>query len=373
MRNGILGKENTLLDSGNGTIGQSEALIIREREPLNLEFPFHHLNGFVTPTESFYIRNHFAAPAIRPDEYRLRIAGAVKNPFTLSLDELRGMEAVTRIATVECAGNGRVFLVPQVEGAQWGLGAIGTAKWTGVALADLLYRASLEEGACEVVLEGADRGSPKEPPKPRNEISYERSISIEKALAPETIIAYRMNDQDLPRDHGYPVRAIVPGHYGMASVKWLTRIRVVREPFLGYWQTSDYAYWDPADGEPVRRPLSNMMVKSAIARPAMYEAVPANQVYVIHGAAWSGGVDVTAIEVSMDGGESWRSGEFLDPPSPFSWRRWKIRWQTPKEPGHCVLMSRAKDARGAVQPTQHDRNYGSYAITHTLGIEVVVR
>jgi len=248
-------------------------LIIRQKEPINLEMPFDQVDSYLTPTELFYIRSHFPAPRIDVAGYRLRIDGAVRNPLALSYTELREMRSETRTATLECAGNGRVFLVPQVRGAQWELGAVGNAEWMGVPLRALLERAGLEADACEVVLEGADRGTPTEEPIPPGPISYARSVPREKAVQPEVLIAYQMNGRDLSRDHGYPVRAIVPGHYGMASVKWLTRIQAVREPFQGYWQTSDYGYWDSLDGKPVRRALAEMKLKSAIARPRVYETI----------------------------------------------------------------------------------------------------
>jgi DMSO/TMAO reductase YedYZ molybdopterin-dependent catalytic subunit len=143
--------------------------------------------------------------------------------------------------------------------------AVGNAEWTGVPLRALLERAGLEDDACEVVLEGGDRGMPEEEPKPPGPISYARSLPRDKAVQPEVLIAYQMNGRDLSRDHGYPVRAIVSGHYGMAFVEWLTRIQAVREPFQGYWQTSDYGYWDFLDSKPVRRALAEMKPKSAIA------------------------------------------------------------------------------------------------------------
>src|SRR6266404_4630586 len=217
----------------------SVGLIIRQKEPNNLETPFNQLDAFLTPTELFYIRSHFPTPALELASYRLHVDGAVSNPFSLSYKELRDMPSETRVATLECAGNSRVFLIPQVEGAQWELGAVGNAEWTGVPLQTLLERAGMEDDACEVVLEGADRGIPTEEPIPPGPISYARSVPREKAIQPEVLIAYQMNGHDLTRDHGYPVRAIVSGHYGMASVKWLTRIQAVRQPFQGYWQTSD--------------------------------------------------------------------------------------------------------------------------------------
>jgi len=350
----------------------SSGLIIRQKEPNNLETPFDEVDSFLTPTELFYIRSHFPAPKLEVGSYQLHIDGAVRNPFYLSYQELRDMPSETRVALLECAGNSRVFLIPQVEGAQWELGAVGNAEWTGVPLAVLLERAGMEEDACEIVLEGADYGMPKEPPVPPVPISYARSLPRDKAIQREVLIAYKMNGRDLPPDHGYPVRAIVPGHYGMASVKWLTRIHAVREPFQGYWQTSDYAYWDYLDARPVRRALGEMKLKSEIARPRVYETLAVNQVCTVFGAAWAGETEVTEIAVSADGGRSWAEAEFLDPVQRHAWRRWKFDWLTPKQPGKYTLLARAKDANGGVQPDKHDQNYGSYVINHPLPIEVFV-
>src|SRR5258707_2975802 len=233
--------------------------------------PFDQLDSYLTPTELFYIRSHFPTPSIDVANYNLRIDGAVRSPLSLSYERLRDMPSETRVATLECAGNSRVFLVPTARGAQWELGAVGNAEWTGVPLRALLERAGLEDDACEVVLEGADRGTPTEEPIPPGPISYARSVPPEQVVQPEVLIAYQMNGRHLSRDHGYPVRAIVPGHYGMASVKWLTRIQAVREPFQGYWQTSDYGYWCSFDGRPVRPAFAEMKLKSAIARPRGYE------------------------------------------------------------------------------------------------------
>ena len=357
------GSDNRYLDVG---------LIIRQKEPKNLEAPFDRIDSYLTPTELFYIRSYFPIPNLDRASYQLRIDGAVRHPFTLSYDELRSLRSETRIATLECAGNSRVFLVPQVQGAQWELGAVSNAEWTGVPLRALLERAELAEDVCEIVLEGADRGIPKEEPLPPGPISYVWSLPHAKAMQPEVLIAYAMNGRDLPRDHGFPVRAIVPGHYGMASVKWLTRIRAVSDPFHGYWQTSDYAYWDYLDGRPVRRPLAEMKLKSAIARPQVYETLPPNQIYAICGAAWAGETDVTEIAVSTDGGQTWAKAEFLDPVRRHAWRRWKFDWLTPKKSGQYTLLARAKDASGMLQPNEHDQNNGVYVINHSLPIEVFV-
>ena len=347
-------------------------LIIRQKEPTNLETPLDQVDSYLTPTELFYIRSHFPAPRLELASYQLRIDGAVRGPLSLSYQQLRAMPSETRVATLECAGDGRVFLVPKVAGAQWELGAVGNAEWTGVPLGALLERAGLEEDACEIVLEGADRGAPEEKPVPPGQISYARSLPRDKALQREVLIAYQMNGRDLRLDHGYPVRAVVPGHYGMASVKWLTHVQAVREPFRGYWQTSDYGYWDYLDEKPVRRALGEMKLKSEITRPGVYETLAPNQAYTVSGAAWAGETEVTGVSVSTDGGQTWAEAEFLDPVQRHAWRRWKFDWLTPRKPGRYTLLARAKDANGNVQAEKHDPSYGTYVIDHTLPIEVFV-
>jgi len=302
-----------------GTAMCPVGLIIRQKDPNNLEMPFDQLGDFITPSELFYIRSHFSTPELDPVAYRLSISGAVRNALSLSYADIHAMPSRTYVATLECAGNGRVFLVPPVPGAQWQLGAVGNAEWTGVPLSVLLELAGLADEVCELVLEGADRGVPKEEPKPPGPISYARSIPRARAMEPDVLIAYQMNGQDLTPDHGYPLRAIVPGHYGMASVKWLTDVVAATQPFQGYWQTSDYAYWDDSEGTPVRRPLAEMKLKSQIARPQVYERLESGRSYTIFGAAWAGDTDVTEIWISLDGGASWVPGEFLDLISRHAW------------------------------------------------------
>jgi DMSO/TMAO reductase YedYZ molybdopterin-dependent catalytic subunit len=347
-------------------------LVIRQMQPANLETPLDVADSFITPSELFYIRSHFEVPTIDRDAYVLRLDGAVSNPLSLSYEELRTMGAETRVATLECAGNGRVFLIPQASGAQWELGAVGNAEWTGLPLRHLLERAGLQDDAVEIVLEGADQGRPKEEPVPPGPVTYARSLTRAKALEPDVLIAYQMNGADLPRDHGFPVRAIVPGHFGMASVKWLTRIHAVREPFQGYWQTTDYGYWGDVDGIPVRRPIREMSVKSEIVRPRVRETVPSGQTYTVFGFAWAGETAVAEVEVSTDGGRTWAQATFIDAIQPHAWRRWTFDWLTPKIPGTYTLLARARDTAGNVQPEKHDPNFGSYVINYALPIEVSV-
>ncbi len=348
-------------------------MTIRQKEPVNFEFPFGELNSFLTPNESFYIRSHFKAPELTAESYSLSIYGAVEKPFTLGYQQLKDLPSETRVATLECAGNSRVFLVPQVEGAQWELGAVGNAEWTGVPLRALLQHAGIASSACDVVFEGADRGAPKEKPVPPGPVSYARSLPLQKALEPEVLVAYKMNGRELSPDHGFPVRLIVPGYYGMASVKWLTSIQVLEERFTGYWQTSDYAYWEYIDGKPVRRPLAEMMIKSQIARPRMYDIVAAGSEYLVTGAAWSGTAKIAQVELSTDGGQHWGPVELIDAPHAHAWRRWQCVWRVPQQPGPYVLSSRATDVNGAVQPEQHNPNHGTYIVNFDLPIDVIVR
>ena len=363
-----------LYSRGDLLFGQSPAsgLITREREPENLEFPFSSLDSYLTPNERFYIRSHFPTPKLDAGTYRLRVEGAVEKPFEISLDELRQLGQNTITATLECAGNSRVFLVPQVQGAQWELGAVSNAEWTGVPLSVLLQRAGLKASAVDVVLEGADRGEPKTEPKPPGGTSYIRSIPVAKARQPEVLIAYSMNGKELPASHGFPVRAVVPGYYGMSSVKWLTRIQIVTGPYQGYWQTTDYAYWDRSGGTPVRRALMEMKVKSLIARPALREVVKGGSVYRVFGAAWTGDANVTKVEVSADDGKSWLGARLIDKELRFAWRRWEFDWQAPERKGKVTLLSRATDSSGNTQPSQHNRDTGGYVIHHTLPIEVEI-
>lgn len=346
-------------------------LVIRQKEPENLEFPYSSLTP-ITPNESFYIRSHFAVPRVDAGAWRLRVEGAVERPLDLTLDDLRQLPVKKQTATLECAGNSRVFLSPAVAGVQWELGAVSNAEWTGVPLPVILDRAGLKSNAVDVVLEGADSGEIRTDPHPPGPIHFARSLPVAKARQPETLLAFQMNGSPLPISHGFPVRAVVPGWYGMASVKWLTRIRVLPVPFQGHFQTIDYAYWERQHGEPTRAPLREIAVKSAIARPAMHEVVPANGRYRVYGAAWTGESEITKVEVSTDRGQTWASARLTGQPQRYAWVLWEYDWTTPR-PGAYTLMSRATDSRGRVQPAKHDYDTANYSVHHTLPIDVEVR
>ena len=349
-------------------------LIVRERNPENLEFPFSALNSFITSSEQFFVRSHFAVPKLDLDGWRLSIEGRVEKQCEISYEELLSMPSRTVTMTLECAGNSRIFLSPKVGGLQWELGAVSNAEWTGVPLAAVLKRAGIRAGAMEVVLEGADNGVITKEPVSPGKIHYARSLPLAKALMPEVILAYRMNEEPLSPSHGFPLRAIVPGWYGMASVKWLTRIIVTDTSFRGYFQTSDYTFWEQRDELPVQLlPVSEVEVKAEIARPAWHEIIPADTIYRVYGAAWTGESEVSGVELSTDGGARWEQAQLLGESVPYAWRFWEYYWRTPGEPGTHILMARATDVRGDVQPMQRDTHRGSYIISHVQPIEVEVR
>ena len=334
--------------------------------------PFSSLGEWITPNELFYVRCHFPVPQIDAATWSLQVEGAVTQPVKLTLEALRRLPTQTITATVECAGNGRSFLEPKVKGVAWDTGAVGNARWTGVLLRDVLEQAGLTSAAVEVILEGADRGALKEAPKPPGEIHYARSVPIAKAQH-DVLLAFAMNDEPLTPEHGFPLRAIVPGWFGMASVKWLQRIIVSDTPFNGYYQSIDYTYWSRRDGLPTLVPLAEMQTKAQIARPAMNEVVPANITYRVHGAAWAGEAEIEKVELSTDGGASWTPVELLGQAEPSAWRFWEWMWQTPAEPGRCMLIARATDSRGRTQPAERVDDYGTYMINHLLPVQVEVR
>jgi DMSO/TMAO reductase YedYZ molybdopterin-dependent catalytic subunit len=350
---------------------KSNELITRGEAPINLEMPFTGLSEFVTPNEKFYVRCHFPIPQIDGADWQLRIEGAVETPLRLTMEDLRALPQHTTTATMECAGNGRSRLEPKVKGVAWDIGAVGNAEWTGVLLRDVLERAGCRAGAVEVILEGADRGEIKEAPKPPGEIHYTRSVPLTKAQQ-NVLLAFAMNGAPLLPEHGFPLRAVVPGWFGMASVKWLQRIVITEAPFNGYYQSIDYTYWEERDGMPTLLPLAEMRVKAQIARPAVGETIPAGRSYRVHGAAWAGETELASVDVSTDGGTNWKPATLLGNAVKNAWRLWEFTWETPTESGDYMLIARATDAKGESQPMQRIVEYGTYMINHLLPVSVHV-
>jgi DMSO/TMAO reductase YedYZ molybdopterin-dependent catalytic subunit len=304
--------------------------------------------------------------------WKLTVTGAVEKPLELTYDQLLALPSRTTPVTLECAGNGRAFLDPKAKGVQWELGAVSTAEWTGVTLATILDKAGVKKNAVDVVLEGTDTGEPKNDPKPVGKIHFARGLSLAKALKPEVLLAYKMNGAVLPPLHGFPLRALVGGWYGMASVKWLQRIVVMDKPFHGYDQTADYSIWEQRDGLPTMVPIAEIEVKASIARPAPGETLAADKPYRVHGAAWAGESEIAKVEISIDGGKTWDESKLLGKSQPLTWRLWEYEWRAPQA-GKRVLMARGTDKRGRVQPLERDPNRRSYMINHVLPTEVEVK
>src|SRR6059058_2553792 len=345
--------------------------IVRSEEPLNLEMPFETVESFITPTKSFYVRTHFPIPKIDRDAWWLHVEGEVERPFVINYEELVKLEPRAIPVTLECAGNNRSFLEPKVKGVQWRLGGVGNAEWTGVPLSILLDRAGVKSTAREIILEGADRGKLEDPKSPPGEMNFARSIPMKKAS--DVLLAYKMNDVDLPAENGFPVRAIVPGWYAVASIKWLKRIIVTDKPFNGYYQTLDYSYWR-REGELAELvPLREMQIKAEIARPSEGETVPANSNARVRGTAWTGDGEIMKVEISSDDGATWNEAKLLGESKPNAWRLWEFSWKTPARAGKATLVARATDSNGRTQPIERDPDRGTYMINHLVTITVEVK
>ncbi len=323
--------------------------------PLLAGAPVNELEGIITPNRVHFVRNHFNVPQIDAATWTLTVTGAVRTPRTFTLEELKALPSRSLICYIECSGNSRGFFRPQASGTQWGNDAISVAEWTGVPLRDLLELVGLSERAVDIVAEGADAGR------------VYRAIPREKALDPDTLVAYLQNGEALTRENGYPVRLVVPGWGGISSIKWLVRLEAHETPFLGYYNNRTYVYETP--GLP-KRPVQALGVKSFIARPADGSTVPAGRPLVVQGYAWSGWAQVTRVEVSVNGGP-WQEAQLLDPVLRWAWVRWRLELPAPAA-GTLALRSRATDAGGNVQPETVAWNrygYGNNAI-QTVTVQV---
>lgn len=342
------------------------ALIVVRHEPYNAEAPLSALRVARTPTQHFYVRNHFPVPALEPRGWRLGVGGAVEEPFELSLDELTTLPSRTITVTLECAGNDRIGLAPLPRGEPWASGAVSTAVWRGVALHQVVERARLRATAVELLFEGADRGTPSG----RDQVvTFARSLPLDKSLDPDTLLAYEINEAPLPPEHGGPVRLLVPGWYGMASVKWLTRITALEQSFDGHFQTGAYVLERPGHAE--NEPLRTMRVKSLITSPAP-GAVLAPGRHVISGLAWSGHGPITQVEVSTEGEGAWQAARLVGEVTPHAWRQWEFEWET-TQPGRHLLRVRATDAQGNTQPDVPEWNRLGYANNAIQLVVVEVR
>jgi len=339
-------------------------MVVHRAHPLNCETSIPALiGGAVMPNQRFYVRNHFQIPQLDGSSWRLNVVGLVERPLSLSMRDLVKMPSQTQFVTLECAGNGRSLLSPRVNGEQWNLGAVSTAEWTGVPLAEVLVRAGVKAGASEIVFRGADRGKLDPSSEP---IRFERSLSIENAQASEVLLAYPMNGDALPIVHGYPLRVIVPGWYAMASVKWLTQIDVIREPFTGHYQTGTY-FFEWQRGEHVARELVSLQrVRSLITEPEPDSEVEQDEL-PIRGVAWSGAAPIARVEVRI-GDDPWQNARLVGERKRHSWQGWELIARL-ERPGPLVISARATDMASRTQPDSSDWNrlgYGNNAIQKVL-------
>jgi len=333
------------------------AMVARASRPLDLESSLAALDEEFTPNDRFFVRSHFGPAVIDERRFRLEIGGLVGKTLTLTMAELRAMPKVTVPAVLQCSGNGRALYRPRVPGAQWQRGGVGQAAWSGVRLGDLLRRAGIEPAGKFVRLGGGER-----PPMPSTP-SFVRSLPLDKALHPATLIAYEMNGAPLPLLHGAPLRAVVPGWVGDDWVKWLRSIRVEAAEDAGFYMKSGYRMPDPPikPGETAKpesmRAMTSMVVKALITRPAAGARL-AGAGALIAGFAFAGERTVRAVEVSTDDGRSWSAARVAPSKGIGSWQRFELPWK-PK-PGSYRLLARATDDSGVTQPERPVWNPGGY-------------
>lgn len=328
-----------------------------EAQPYNAETPAQALcTHDITPNGSFYVRNHFAVPQIALVAWRLKIGGAVAHELALTLNEIKTLPARTVTATLECAGNGRTHMRPLPPGAPWQDGAVGTATWTGVPLRQLLDRAEPRDGAREVLFQGADQGL-----EGGQRLAFERSLPLKDAQRGDVLVAYRMNGRPLPALHGSPLRLIVPGWYGVASVKWLARITVLTAPFEGWYMAARYIYADAKRASPT--PVRHMQVKSLITEPLNGTTLHAGHVCTVSGLAWSGSGLIREVAVRLNDAKWHKAKLSRRSFGRYAWRRWSINWK-PTSPGRYLLTARASDNQGNIQPLEPVWNFYGYGYNY---------
>ncbi|WP_441005509.1 sulfite oxidase [Arthrobacter sp. PsM3] len=333
----------------------------------NHSMPLEALRSDTTPPGLHYLLNHFDIPFIDAAHWHLQIGGAVQRSLELNLKALRRAPMISVPVTLECAGNGRSLLRPRPLSQPWQLEAVGTAVWTGVPLAYLLAQAGVDDDAVEVVFTGADSGI-----QGGVRQQFARSLPIAEALRPDIVLAYQMDGHELPPQHGYPLRLVVPGWYGMASVKWLSSIAVLTKPFEGFQQSVAYRYQQDADD--AGTPVSWIKVRALMVPPGIPDfftrsrIVPAGPV-MLTGRAWSGEGAVRRVEVGIDG--KWAPAQLQHPAAPFAWCAWSLPWVA--DPGDHELSCRATDATGATQPLEQVWNYQGMGNNVVQRVKVTVQ
>jgi sulfite oxidase len=325
--------------------------------PQNLATPIEFFDRAITPTDVFFVRSHFGPPAFNAKR-RLRVGGMVAHALDLGRDDLKGFEEVTITCVLQCAGNGRSLHRPRVPGVQWGHGAMGQAQFTGVRLADVLKKAEIQSGAAHVQIAGADL--PPKPMVPR----FVRSIPLERAMDPTTLIAHSMNGEPLTLAHGAPLRLVVPGWTGNHWIKWLSEVNVQKDEQDGFYMQTGYRYpkqpVQPGQAVPPDQtmPLSVMPIKSIIGRPSQGASIKVGPQEVV-GVAFSGAAAVKRVEVSVDEGQTWTEAALEGEGGPGRWQVFRYRFEV-NTPGTYQVMARATDTQGNTQPKEANWNPSGY-------------
>ena len=335
----------------------------------NHGLPLETLRLPITPLGLHYLLIHFDIPHVDQRSWRLQIGGRVRRPRTLTLEEIKARPARTLAVTLECAGNGRALLSPRPLSQPWLTEAVGTAEWTGTPLAPLLDEAGVLPEGAEVVFTGLDRGI-----QGGVEQLYERSLPLSEAMREEVLLAYEVNGQPLPPQHGFPLRVVVPGWYGMTHVKWLQAITVVDEPFRGWQQ--DVSYHLKQSAEDAGVPVTRILPRSLMVPPGIPDFLTRTRFVeagrcLLEGRAWSGWAPIERVEVSVDGGGTWDEATLGEPVSEWAWRGWTYRWHA--EPGEYELCARATDAASRTQPVTPDWNFDGFCNNAVQRVPVVVR
>lgn len=342
------------------------------KRPEDLEMPLSGFVDYITPVEHFFVRTHVYVPTVNLKEWRLKVDGEVATPLTLTMDDLKKLPAVQLDSVVECAGNGRGFANPPVPGMQWTNGSVGNGRWRGVRLADVLKRAGMKDPAKEILFNGADvpLGAMQD---------FRRTITVKKALDPNTLLAYEMNGGTLPVKHGFPLRLVAPGWASDSWVKWVTNITVLDKEFDGFWMKSAYRKPDhalaPGSAFPADKmiPVTSLRVKSVIATPADGATVRLGDTVNVQGVAWSGDKGpITSVDVSTDGGRGWKPAELGVDKSQFGWRQWTFSFRPDRE-NYYNVMARATDASGDSQPFVQEWNPSGYGwnVVQRVGVNVL--
>ncbi|HEY7164138.1 MAG TPA: sulfite oxidase [Candidatus Binatia bacterium] len=369
MESASVTKKIPVVGDGSGH-AQTNALYQEELQLAlrNKGMPLEALRYPITPTGMHYLLVHYDVPEVNAQEWRLHIDGLVANPLSLTLDKIKAQPSQTIAVTMECAGNGRALFAPRRISQPWLNEAIGTAEWTGTSVWPILEQAGVRQDAVEILFTGIDRGVEG------GEVqSYQRSLTISETRRKEVLLAYAMNGKPLEPQHGYPLRLLVPGWYGMTSVKWLDRIEAVAKPFEGYQMSRVYRYSKSPDepGEAV----TTIRVRALMIPPGIPDFLTRTRFLEagrvkIAGRAWAGKLKVSRVEVSTNDGATWSDAELDQQSSPFAWTGWSFPWNA--RPGDHVLCVRATDAEGNVQPMEQEWNFGGYGNNGVQRVNVIV-